>query len=193
MRQFLRTFAQTLARRRIAKRCVLQVAPGAQVNYRGLQHFPPSRLSIGAGSIFQGSISSDREGSEVVIGSNSFVGGTQLVCAQRIEIGDDVLISWGGTIVDHDSHSLVWAERERDVSNTFQGHPKDWTKVRVLPVRICNRAWIGFNVAILRGITIGEGAVVGACSVVTRDVAPYTVVAGNPARLIRELPHDQRR
>ena len=87
-----------------------------------------------------------------------------LVCAQRIEIGDDVLISWGGTIVDHDSHSLVWAERQHDVSRTLAGQPKDWSKVRILPVRIGNRAWVGFNVAILRGVSIGEGAVVGACS-----------------------------
>ena len=52
---------------------------------------------------------------------------------------------------------------------------------------ICDRSWIGFKASIMKGVTVGEGAVVGACSVVSRDVPPYTVVAGNPARVIRDL------
>ena len=64
---------------------------------------------------------------------------------------------------------------------------KDWTHVAHAAVTIKDKAWIGFNVSILKGVTIGEGAVVGAGSVVTRDVAPYSVVAGNPVRLIRML------
>lgn len=189
MRAFIRNVLQNFARRGIAKRCDLSVPDSAIVNYRGFQHFPPNRFAIGEGSIFRGQISSDRDGSVVMIGKNTFVGGSKLVCAERIEIGNDVLISWGGTIVDHDSHSLQWSERCNDVRDTFLGK-KDWTNVRVQPVKICDRVWIGFNVSILRGVTIGEGAVIGACSVVTKDVAPYTVVAGNPARFIREIPHD---
>jgi acetyltransferase-like isoleucine patch superfamily enzyme len=126
----------------------------------------------------------------VTIGSNSFLGDSLLVCAERIDIGDDVLISWGGTVVDHDSHSLDFERRRFDVERTLKGEEKDWSCVKVRPVRICNRVWIGFNVAILRGVTIGEGAVVGACSVVTKDVAPYTVVAGNPARFVREISRE---
>ncbi len=53
------------------------------------------------------------------------------------------------------------------------------------PVVICDRAWIGFNSIILKGVVVGEGAVVGAGSVVSNDVAPYTVVAGNPAKFIK--------
>jgi len=189
MKQWLRSIADRLARRSIEKRCELSVGRGSRVNYRGISKHPPARLTIGDGSIFAGQISSDRAGSEVVIGSNTFIGGSHLVCAQRIEIGDDVLISWNVTIVDHDSHSLSWSQRAQDVKDTFKG-TKDWSNVRVQAVHIGNRAWIGFNVSILRGVRIGEGAVVGANSVVTRDVAPYAVVAGNPARQIRELPHE---
>ena len=55
-----------------------------------------------------------------------------------------------------------------------------------------SKVWIGFNAIILKGVTIGEGAVVGAGSVVTKDVLPWTVVAGNPARLIREISENER-
>lgn len=187
MKKVIQDLLQFSARKVICKRCELQVASGSRVNYRGFRAHPPSRFSLGEGSIFMGKISADREGSIVSIGSNTFIGGTTLVCAQRIDIGNDVMIAWGGTIVDHDSHSLVWNERSRDVTNTFQGKPKDWSNVTSRPVVIGNRAWIGFNVVILRGVTIGEGAVVGAGSVVTKNVAPYSVVAGNPARHIRDL------
>lgn len=56
------------------------------------------------------------------------------------------------------------------------------------PVRIGKNAWIGAGATILPGVTIGDNAVVGAASVVTRDVAPDTIVAGNPARFIKHIP-----
>ena len=53
---------------------------------------------------------------------------------------------------------------------------------------IKDNVWIGQHSTILKGVTIGEGAVVGCCSVVTKDVEPYTVVAGNPAKQVKRLP-----
>ena len=55
------------------------------------------------------------------------------------------------------------------------------------PIKICSHAWIGMNVIILKGVTIGEGAIVAAGSVVTKDVAPWTIVAGNPALFVRNI------
>ena len=64
---------------------------------------------------------------------------------------------------------------------------KNWKHVAHAPVRVKDKAWIGFNVSILKGVTIGEGAVIGACSVVTRDIPPYALAVGNPAKVIRSL------
>lgn len=64
---------------------------------------------------------------------------------------------------------------------------KDWSNVPMKPIVIEDKAWIGFDSTILKGVTIGEGSVVGAKSVVTRNVDPYTVVAGNPAKVVRKL------
>jgi galactoside O-acetyltransferase len=188
MRKVARALLNHWAKARISKRAELSVAPTAKVNYRGMVYTPPSRLTVGDGTIFQGSISSDRDGSVVTIGKNTFVGGSHLVCAEKIAIGDDVLIAWGCTIVDHHSHAISWTDRANDVKEYYHGR-KNWDKVKISPVTICDKVWIGFNSIILSGVTIGEGAVVGCGSVVTKDVLPFSVVAGNPARVIREAGH----
>jgi galactoside O-acetyltransferase len=101
-------------------------------------------------------------------------------------VGDDVLISWGVTLVDHDSHAIEFEHRMNDVSEWIAGR-KDWTHVQRAQVTVEDRVWIGFGAIVLKGITIGTGAVVAAGSLVTKDVAPWTLVGGNPARVIRQL------
>lgn len=64
---------------------------------------------------------------------------------------------------------------------------KNWDVVKSKPIKICDDAWIGMNCIILKGVTIGEGAIVGAGSVVTKDVPAWTVVAGNPAKVVKTL------
>jgi acetyltransferase-like isoleucine patch superfamily enzyme len=186
MQVLLRRMLNDLALRRVRRRSQVDVAANAKVNWRGIQHRPPSRISIGSGSIFEGTITSDREGSSVVIGENTFIGNSSIVTAECVEIGSDVLISWGCTIADHDSHTLNWSGRTGDVRAFYDG-TKNWKGVNICPVRIRDKAWIGFNVIILKGVTIGEGAVVAAGSLVTRNVPDYVLVAGNPARTIRSV------
>lgn len=142
-------------------------------------------LSIGSDSMISGRVIFEREQAKVNIGSRVFMNGT-IVCANNVSIGDDVLIAWGVTVVDHDSHSLCFSERKNDVVNWKRGIKK-WDHVKMGEVSIGNKVWIGFNSIILKGLKIGEGAVVGAGSVVTKDVPPWTLVAGNPAKIIRVL------
>lgn len=167
------------------------ISSRTKINYRLIKPLKYCKLIVGEGSIVEGNLIFEREKSIICIGKNTFIGGTTLICAENIEIGDDVLISWGCTIVDHNSHSQFFHERKDDVRNWLHGM-KDWTHIRIEPITIHNKSWIGFNAIILKGVTIGEGAIVGAGSVVTKDVPPYTIVAGNPARIIREIPEHER-
>ena len=144
------------------------------------------KITIGNQSMIQASCYFDKEGAQIVIGDRTFIGGSKIVCAEKIEFGDDVLMSWGCTVVDHDSHSLNYNERKDDVVNWLHGK-KEWENVSIKNIKIGNKVWIGFDVKILKGVTIGEGAVIAAGSIVTKDVAPYTLVAGIPAKVIKTL------
>lgn len=63
---------------------------------------------------------------------------------------------------------------------------KDWSNVKSKPIKICDKVWIGFDVVILKGVTIGEGAIIGAGAVVTKNVEPNSIMAGNPAVVIKK-------
>lgn len=166
----------------------LRAAPSARYDAWRIHGKNGSVIQMGDRCIFEGVIVCDRAGAEVQIGDRTFVGDSLIVSASSVIIGDDVLVSWGVTIVDHDSHVVDFANRSADVTDWYDDR-KDWNQVAVSPVYIGDKAWIGFGATILKGITVGEGTVVGACSVVTRDVEPWTVVAGNPARQLRRLEH----
>jgi len=191
MRKLINWILEFLVRKQLMGRRGVAIHATARVNFRAVRYRPGSRIEVGEGSIVEGNLVCEREGACIVIGCNTFIGGTLLASASRIEVGNDVLIAWGGNIVDHNSHAIGWAQRKQDVKNWYCGK-KDWAHVLVSPVRICDKAWVGLNVIIMKGVEIGEGAVVAAGSVVTKSVPPWTVVAGNPAREIREIPIEDR-
>jgi len=157
-----------------------------------------SKFRIGKSSILSCALYFERFGfGKITIGDRCHIGGnTKLISIDGIEIGDDVTIAWDCTIYDHDSHPLDWEQRKFDTLKEAEdlrrtGNPitsKDWSHVRSRPIVIENKAWLGFGVTVLKGVRIGEGAVVGAMSVVTKDVPPYAIVAGNPARIVRINP-----
>jgi galactoside O-acetyltransferase len=83
-------------------------------------------------------------------------------------------------------HSLDHRARRRDLQH-YKDKRRDWCNIVIRPVRICRGAWLGARTIVLKGVTIGEGAVIGAGSVVSRDVPPFTLAVGNPARIVRQL------
>jgi acetyltransferase-like isoleucine patch superfamily enzyme len=124
------------------------------------------------------------------IDHHSFLGPrSRIWCTERIEIGSHVLISHDVDIHDSNAHSLRWQDRRQEIAARFErGDHSVPPGVPTAPIYIHDDVWIGFKSSILKGVTIGRGAVVAAGSVVTKDVPPFTLVAGNPARVIRDLP-----
>jgi acetyltransferase-like isoleucine patch superfamily enzyme len=146
-------------------------------------------IAIGANSVIRGELMTFGHGGEIRIGEWCYVGeGTRIWSAGSIEIGNRVLISHSANVFDNLTHPLDAAERHQQVRQIFRsGHPRN-ISLDERPVKICDDAWIGAGAIILGGVTVGEGGVVAAGAVVTKDVLPYSIVAGNPAEFIRKLP-----
>ena len=121
-------------------------------------------FKIGAGSdirIFKNA--------ELNLGTGYFNANVQVVCKEKITIGNNVAIARDVIIRDTDAHDIL---NENHIKNK--------------PVKIGDHVWIGTRAIIMKGVTIGEGAIVAAGAVVTKDVKPNSIVAGVPAKTIRE-------
>ncbi len=147
--------------------------------------FARSAVEIGSGSLFMGEINVISSSARVRLGDWCFVGpGAKLWAMESIDIGHRVFISHGVQVFDNNSHSLSAAERhERFRELRTVGRHSTPEAVVHRPIRIEDDVWIGFNAAIMKGVTIGRGAIVGAGAMVTHDVAAYAMVVGNPARV----------
>lgn len=168
------------------------IGPGSSVSGRVERRHPQGRVVVGENCLVAGTLVVEIAESRLTIGNNVFVGGNTLIdCVNEVTIEDDVLISYQVLVMDSDNHSIRASERVEDLKRWKQGR-YDWSRARNAPVRIRRKAWIGARVIITKGVEIGEGAIVATGSVVTKDVAPYTIVAGNPACVVRELSEDER-
>lgn len=125
---------------------------------------------------------------QVRLGNYALVHGARIICDAEIEIGDYALISWNVVLMDTYRLPFDPVERQLQLERVSGALPRHIdAKVLARPIHIGRNVWIGFDACVLPGVTIGEGAIVGARSVVNQDVPPYSVVAGNPARLIKQL------
>lgn len=145
-------------------------------------------IQIGDDCLLEGTIVLYNRNAKVSIGNRTFIGNnTTLYVFDEVNVGDDVMLSWGITVMDTNAHSLKSDERMKDVADWMKGPAfKNWDVVDHKKIYIKNKAWIGFNSIVLKGVTIGEGAIIAAGSVVTKDVAPFTIAGGNPATFIKE-------
>ena len=144
--------------------------------WKGLRYLPSecklssdSTLTVsGHFSIYTGLHLALDPGAHCSFGSGFISNHVTIDCHRAVTIGDDVAISKGVTIRDSDNHSI---NGNTEVS---------------APIHIGNHVWIGVNAVILKGVSIGDGAVLAAGAVVTRDVPPKALVGGVPAKVIKE-------
>lgn len=108
-----------------------------------------------------------------------------------IKIGSCVIISNHVHIYDNNNHPTSPKRRREMCMAGFEGDAWRWTHAESAPIVIEDNVWIGEYAAILKGVTIGTGSIVASHAVVTKDVPPYTIVAGNPARVVKELVNDE--
>jgi len=150
-----------------------------------------NNIVIGANTHIRGELLIFAYGGKISIGNNCYIGeNSKIWSGENVIIGNNVLISHNVNIIDSNSHEIDYNERAKGFQHIISmGHPKEKGAIETLPIIINNNVWINFNSIILKGVTIGEGAIIAAGSVVTKDVPAWTVVAGNPAKIIKELEH----
>jgi len=122
----------------------------------------------GTFNIYSGAKIYINNNAQLKLGSGYINNNLNLSCFESIEIGENVIISENVTIRDSDNHEIIGSERK----NT-------------LPIIIGNHVWIGMNVTILKGVKIGDGAIIAAGAVVTKNVIENSLVGGVPAKVIK--------
>jgi maltose O-acetyltransferase len=146
----------------------------------------PDRITIGEHCLIYGRLQTFFPGGRIDIGSYCFVSeGTRIWSASHISIGNRVLISHNVNILDSNSHSQSALARHQEYKDALASiSSESLQSIPAKPVIIEDDVWIGFNATILKGVRIGRGAIVGANTVITKDVPPYTIMVGNPARAV---------
>jgi acetyltransferase-like isoleucine patch superfamily enzyme len=133
--------------------------------------FNSSKRSIEIGLFKPCNFATIRKGARIQIGKNSGATGSSIIAAKSITIGNNVLIGAYCTIIDNDFHNID--PKKRSSNNVAEK-----------PVVIQDNVFLGFNCHVLKGVTIGENAVIGAGSVVISNIPPNSIAIGNPCKVI---------
>lgn len=147
----------------------------------------PGHITIGNHCEIYGTVQSMGKG-KISIGDHTAIYERSIVGSiDSITIGSCVIISNEVHIFDNNNHPTSPEAREKMCLGGFHTDAWHWKHAASKPIVIEDNVWIGERSAVLKGVTIGRGAIVASHSVVTKDVEPYTIVAGNPARKVKEI------
>ena len=173
------------------------IDPASTIKIYNLPNEPRICLEIGKGSHVFANFAILRPDAKITIGQNCQIGSSTIIAVDKIDIEDDVIISWGCLIMDSDNHSSNWEDRRFDVAGCRDDYINtngqnliknyNWNKVKINSVLIKSKAWLGADVKILKGVIVGEGAIVGAGSVVRKSLPKWTLSYGNPCMVQRNI------
>lgn len=163
--------------------------PSAKIFWETKINSKFGKVSIGKQTSIRGKLETYLEGGQIIIGERCYIGdNSRIWAADNIKIGNDVLIAHNVNIFDNDTHPIDYMERRIDAENRIRKNErKEFSSLRKSPIEIGDDVWIGCNSVILKGVKIGDRAIVAAGSVVTKEVPPNCIVAGNPASIIKYL------
>lgn len=153
------------------------------INHRKDRRF----IQIGDNCLIRGELMILKHGGEIYIGDDCFLGANSRIwSSKKIIIGNRVLISHNVNIHDNSSHSLNSKERHIEFLHIRKtGELKFDNKISEEEILIEDDVWIGFNATIMKGVRIGKGAIIGSNTIITKNIEEYSVVVGNPARIIK--------
>ena len=129
-------------------------------------------------------------GGKVTIGNNTYIGPSTIIQAKEsVQVGNSVIIANNVLIVDNNNHPTDPIERQKmSLCKDFLNDELwSWKYAESKPIIIEDNVWIGRDARILKGVTVGRGSIVAMGAVVSHDVPSYTIVAGNPAKVVKHL------
>lgn len=153
---------------------VLSIATGCYIESSHLPAFPSCPTKITSVSV------NNRPFGKITIGKGCVMQGTSICAYESISIGDNVIFGPNVVVMDCSGHAL-----------TNRGCPDELDRLKSAPITIGNDVWIGYGSIILPGVNIGEGAVIGAGSVVSRDIPTQSMAAGNPCHVMKTTLEDE--
>lgn len=159
----------------IGQECILQNESGN-----------PAKITVGTSCWIKGFLLVYKNKGAISIGNDTFIGpDSKIWSASRISIGSRVLISHNVNIHDNNSHPLIAADRHQHFKYIFSRDERhESVEFEAADIIIEDDVWIGFNATILKGVRIGKGAIIGANTVISKDVPPYAVVVNDSKTVI---------
>ena len=129
-------------------------------------------------------------GGKISIGDNTYIGPNTIIQSKEsVNIGNNVIIANNVLIVDNNNHPTDPSMRLKmsGCEDFLHDELWSWKYADSAPIIIEDNVWIGRDSRIMKGVRVGEGSIVALGAIVTKDVPPYTIVAGNPARVVKHL------
>jgi acetyltransferase-like isoleucine patch superfamily enzyme len=148
-------------------------------------------IQIGDHSLSRGECKLFYPSGKIRVGSYCYIGNhARIWSAVGVTIGDRVLISHSVNIHDHSGHPTSAQGRHLQTKDIFAGCETNMEGVAMAPITVEDDVWIGFSAIILKGVKIGRGAIIGAATVITKDVPAFAIMVGNPARQVGTAGND---